>query len=55
MAQGRYYSVPAEPKRDTTTNGAAAKLRRSLMPVEHWLKAMEAVVIEQRKQLELLT
>jgi len=25
------------------------------MPVEHWLKAMETVVVEQMKQLELLT
>ena len=55
MTQGRYYSVPAEPKKATATNGATAKLHRSSMPVEHWLKAMETVVVEQRKQLELLT
>ena len=55
MAQGRYYSVPAKPKKSVTPNGATTKPRRNLMPVEHWLKAMEAAVVEQKKQLELLT
>jgi hypothetical protein len=55
MAQGRYYSVPTKPKKATITGGATAKPYRSLMPVEHWLKVMGAVVVEQRKQLELLT
>lgn len=55
MAQGRYYSVPAKPKKAATLNEATTKSRRNSMPVEHWLKAMETVVVEQKKQLELLT
>ena len=55
MAHGRYYSVPAKPKKATAaTSGVTTKPRR-LMLIEHWLKAMETVVVEQRKQLELLT
>jgi hypothetical protein len=55
MAQGRYYSVPAKPKKATTIRGATMNPRGNVMPVEHWLEAMETVVVEQGKQLELLT